>query len=368
MLAVVLALLGCSGDDDGDGATPTTARETSTTAAETTTTTTATPAEESLRLTGECTGVGEVADEGELTYLRDGRVWAAAFDGTGERCIAEYTGDARLAWGGDGDRLLAGERSVLLADGPSDVVGDDLVGLEWSRPTGKALVVRDEEGARRKLSLDGEPPVDLGTLPLDRSELRYHPAGTAIAAIDALSNNVMLVNNRGEDPRWLLASEVADDITDIAFSGSGDLVFVARHDDEWHLHRLQLGEEIVRDLLVASTEVEQVTPSEWDATAVAAARGTCDEPGPLYVQVGDQVRDFTGTAVERGRPVGWTPTGALVVLVGGGCGGDPTSTGDLYVVHTTEPVLVAEDVETAAVRAVLPPPPPPPPAIMPAPA
>jgi hypothetical protein len=365
-LLLLLSLLGCSGDDDDAASSTTSERQMSTTSGDITTSTTAAEREESLRLTRECAGIDAFSDT-QLSWIADGRIWVAGTSGDQRRCVAEFDGDARLQWGGAGDRLFAGDRSVLLADGPKDILGDDDIAQGWSRPTGRALVVRRGD-AMHKLSLEGEPPIELPGFALGVVEPLYHPSGTAIAAIEHASNNVVLVNNRGVSPQWVLGTEVADDIDDFAFSAGGDLVFVARHDAEWHLHRLVLGEDVASDVLIASTEIEDVTTSYWDNSAVAASRGTCREPGELYVEIGEEQRDLTGTAVERGVPVGWTPDDDLVVLVGETCEEDGADTGDLYVVSGTDAILVAEGVRAPAVRAVLPPPSPPPPELAPAPA
>lgn len=365
VVALLLVVAACSGDDD-DTSSPTSSPATSeatTSTTEESTTTTTSPVVESIALTDECTGIGALADTDEVTFIQDGRI--VTDDG---RCIAEYTGPSRLSWGGNADRLLAGDRSVLLADGPSDVVEGELEAVGWSRPTGKAIVVRNDEDELSKRSLIGEPPLALSGLPLGLRDVEYHPSGTAIAGIEDLGPNVILASNRGEDPRWLLANEPADAITDIAFSADGDLLFVAQHDDQWHLHRLVLGELDVSTEVVADEPIGDISASPLYEGATAAARGTCEEPGALFVEVDGEVRDFTGTDVEHGRPVGWTGGTGLVVLVPDECGEDGPASGDLYVITTLEAELVAEDVGAAAVRLVLPPPPPPPPDIAEAPA
>ena len=336
-VALLLVVAACSGDDGLDTAAPTT---------------TSTPPSTTAAV--ECTGIGAMTGREDITFVRDGHVWTD--DG---RCIADAEDSSRLSWGGNADRLLVGERTVLLVDGPSGVVGHDLEALTWSLPTGTAIVVQNAEEELSKVSLVGDPPISLAGLPLGLRDVTYHPSGTAIAGIEDIGPNVILASNRGEDPRWLLANEPADEVTDIAFSADGDLLFVARHDDEWHLHHLVLGDVEVSDVLVADEPIGDITASPLDEDAWAASRGTCDQPGDLYVEVDGEVRDLSGTVVEHARPIGWTSGTGLVVL---------TCDGDLYLVTTSTPTLVAEGVTSAAVRVVHPPPPAPPPEIDAAPA
>lgn len=366
---MVLALLvgACGDDDDDDAAPPTTA--TTTTTVVTTPTDGGTPdAPESLRLTDECAGIGPVTDA-ELTWIADGRIWASTLDGSDPRCLAEFVGYPSLAWGGEADRLLAGERSVLLESGPVDVVPGDRVAIGWSRPTGRALLARGEDGALSKLSLNDEPRLELA-LPFTTGDVLYHPAGTAIALVSQGSESstppdLLLASNRGDDARWLVANESANRIVDLEFTGDGALLFIAEHGGQWHLHRLVLGSDELETLLETDDPMRSVVASQTVELAVAVDRGRCDDPGPLWASITGDVLELEGTPVERGSPVGWLPSGELVVLVrDAGC--DDT-TGDLYVVGATVE-LVAEDVEAAAVRAPLPPAPPPPPEIEAAPA
>ena len=358
VLAVALVAGGCSGDDD-DAASTTVAPSTTVSSSTTTTTDRAVSLEESLRLTDACPGIGALTGEAELTWIADDRIWAASPDGGEPHCVAEFTGFPALRWGGDADRLAAGERSVLLVSGPAPVVPEDHRVIGWSRPTGRALIARGPDGALTKLSPAGEPRFDL-PLPLTTGDVQYHPAGTAIALVSIQPDSVtppdlLFASNQGEDVRWLVQNESAAAITDVEFSADGALLFTADHGGHWHLHRLVLGTEDLEILLEGPAPLHGLTASPWADGDFAVGRpGGCGDGEGLWVRRGEEVVDLAGTAIASGTPVGWFPNGDLAVIVHpDGCDLPP---GDLYVLTDGGPRLVAEDVGAAAVRAPLPPP------------
>ncbi|HEX4904912.1 MAG TPA: hypothetical protein VFU93_05645 [Acidimicrobiales bacterium] len=371
-VTVLLVTGACSsGDDDETAATTTTTEAPGTTTTEDRPSTTE-PAVESLSLTAECTGIGTLDGDAEISWLSGGRIWTAPASGGEERCVARYAGPSMLQWGGAADRLLAGTHSVLVESGVIDVVPDHVDALAWSRPSGRALLARDAEGATSKLSLVGEPPLDL-QLPFTEGEVLYHPAGTAIALVSdteasSAPPDLLLADNRGEDVRWLVTNESADDIDHLAFTADGALVFTARHGDDLHVHRLVLGSSTVENLLATTGVLGSLVTSPYDDELVALGRTGCTDTASqeLWLHDASTTGDVAATDAAMGDPVGWLPDGGLVVLVhDDGCDDQP---GDLFVVRDGTATLVAADVEAAAVRSQLPPPPPPPPEIEAAPA
>jgi hypothetical protein len=273
-------------------------------------------------------------------------------------------GATALEWGAAGDRALIGERTVVFADGPRSV-GDTrerLVAL--SRPSGRAVVVRRADGGLHKHVFDGDGTVALPAFSGTTDEVEYHPSGTAIVAVEepAGSPKILIASNLGENPRWL-DLETALAVRNVTFAADGDVVFVAEHEmGRQHLHRLDLENGTLEVLLevAASGGLGAVVASPFDEREIAVARGSCAGGwDDLWLSSGTGVGAIASqTWVADGTPVGWLPDGGLVVLTGG-CG----AAGDLYVVAAGVATFVANDVEVAAVRAVLPPPPPPPPDI-----
>jgi hypothetical protein len=367
VVCLVLVAGACSGDDDDDDVTsPTTTERPTTTSTRAVVVTNTTRPSATPAISADCPGIGAFGGAPEITFLRAGRLWAVAADGSGERCLAEYGEFPALAWSGDGSRVLVGLRGVQDAAGPVDLVPDDMEAVGWSRPTGKALLARGSDDILTKLSVDGEPPLPLFGLPPSTREALYHPAGTAIAEIEGGPTNVVLATNRGESPRWLLTNETADDITEIEFTADGDLLLVAKHGTSSHVHRLVLGSEVLETVFERVGDVHSVTASPFaNGDYAFSTDGGCGDERQLHLFRDDEPVDVP-ESVSAGTVAGWLPDGsALVVVRPEGC---DIPDGDLFTVDGTDAQLIAEDVEAAAARAQLPPPPPPPPAIEAAPA
>lgn len=373
VVSVLLVLSACGGGsskkDVATQTTTSTAKPTTTTTTTTSerpeTTTTALPARDEVALTATCPGIGDAPRAAEVTWVKDGKLWSAKVDGSDPHCLLEMDHASGLAWGGTGDRVLAGVHTIVLDDGPHALGAPDERLLTWSRPTGKALIAKKGDDTLEKISVTNDPLIDL--YDAETSEAIYHPAGLSIVmVVPAAGPGVLMTSNTGENPRWVIENETAHAIHDLAFTADGDLLFVAEHDGGQHVHRLNLRTSTLTVLWEAplGEHIGAIAASPWDDTTIATG-SDCHGAGPMHVEVGGKDVDLSGTEVADGEPIGWTPDDSLVVLThpDGDCG-----TGDLYAVTGTTATLIDHGVDAAAVRAVLPPPPPPPPEIEAAPA
>lgn len=369
---MALVVAACGGGDD-EAATPktstTTAKPVTTTTESpaTTSTTEAAPAVDHVAITAGCPGIGPAPSSGEITFIADGELLAAAPDGSPPRCLFE-TSRSVVAWGGAADRVLVGDHTVVLADGPKTVGDDSDRLLSWSRPTGKALLAETADDTLIKYSIDDGATI--GIFEAESTESAYHPAGLSIitAVPQGDRPSLLMTSNTGENPRWIVENETAHAIHDLAFTASGALVFIADHDDgSQHVHQLPLDSE-APDLATLyeprardSVGAVAVSPFHDDWYAVGA---DCTGRAALHVVIESQIADIPA-AIVAAEPIGWMPDGGLFVLTHpDGC----DQPGDLYGFRDGEATLVNRGVDGAAVRAVLPPPPPPPAEIEAAPA
>jgi hypothetical protein len=374
-VAVCVGLLaaGCSSDSKGSSSSTTTFRQRTTSTTSTSLSTTSSVPFGVVRTSTDCPGIGAVPDGVQITWVKDGRLWSADEDGTNRRCLLE-AGVTEMQWGGAADRVLLDDIAVV-GDRVIDVGERRRNTLGFSRPTGKVVLARDDEGALFKLSVEGAPPVKLDTFAnIDSeqgSDVAYHPSGTAIVAAmpRGARPGLLMATNLGEDPRWLVDNETADRIYDVGFTATGAVVFVAHHGDHAHLHELDLTTNALSTVFESpdDEEIKGVATSPWRDGDIAVARAVGADPtqvGAIWVERDGKVVDLTGTAVERSDPVAWLPDGSLLVERFQGnadCCDKPG--GDLYLVKGTTAHLIEHNVQRAAVRAVLPPPPPPPPRI-----
>lgn len=366
VIALLLVLSACGGGS-GKSASPssspsTTSKKTTTTTEGSATTTTTAVDEDHVGITDDCPGIGAAPADGEITYSKDGELWAVEPDGMGAHCLIE-TSAATVAWGGAADRVLAGAHTYVVADGAHEIGDADDRLLGWSRPAGRALLAETADDTLVKYGIDGKPPV--GIFDADSTESAYHPAGLSIVIVVPQGDRpgLLMTSNTGENPRWIVENENAKAIHDIAFGANGELFFIADHDD---------GSQHVHDLVFDSDAPElqswyeppagdtlgAIAASPWDGNIAMGA--DCSGHAALFSYFDGDPRKFPDEVADA-EPIGWLPSGDLVVLTHpDGCG----QPGDVYSVDgsTIAPSahLIAEGVASVAVRAVQPPPPPPP--------
>ena len=341
--AAALAVLatGCtSSSDDADVVAPTTAS-------------TAAPSTGSTSAVS-CRGIGAAPANGGVTWISAGRL----YDESG--CLVDM-GGTTLAWGGKADRVLI-DGTVVLAD--RQVRLFDSAATSLSRPTGTAVLSIRSDGTLQKRELDAPTARDLAIV-RKHEFVVYHPAGRSIVVAGTGGGGgpeLVITDNEGNDAKPLLEIEQATSVGNPVFTASGALLYTADHGDRVDLHRLEIGEDrfTTPDSVPAPGTIDHVVASPFDGGGVAWMKGECRN-AVLRAQRGGVFFETAGTEVGFARPVGWLPDGGLVLLRGPTCGktgdGNP---GILYVWKDGAARRIADNVTTAAVRAVLPPPPDPP--------
>ena len=291
-----------------------------------------------------------------MTWIADGKLASSS------GCLARITGAKTVVgWGGQGDRVVV-DTHLLTATGSVDAFSDGPVVL--SRPTGTALLHVTSDGKLLKREIEGTAAAyDISFMPR-HEEAVYHPAGRHIVSTgtDEDGNAELLIaDNRGRNAQRLLDIEQAERVHNPTFTASGALLYTADHGDHWDLHRLVIGEDTFSTVTTVQAPgiIADVTASPFTGGGVAWTEGRCTSTERPRVRATRDGRFLDLPAdVERARPVAWLPDGSLVANDRRGC--EPDSPGTLYVVGAEASTKVADNVTSAAVRALLPPPPTPP--------
>lgn len=319
-----------------------------------------------FEVVGDCTGLRKPRGA-QLSFVSGDKLLLARPGETVARCALEIDGTSDLEWGPKGDRVHFGDLRRYDGDRITSPDGEP-ESVSWSRPTGTSLVFVSE-GRLMKVEAFGNDPVDISFL-ADHDEVVYHPAGTHVAVAgtdDDGTYGVWLATNVGKEPQLLAVGEDARRIFSLVFGHDGTtLYYAAEHDDHHDVHALRLAlkdaEGRTRDaklntLESSPGEMGDVVVSEFREDRVAYTVGSCAEGKQTRVWNG-RSRDLGGVLAERStQPLGWLPTGGLLVLArDSGCTGE----GTLYLWRSRETKRLAAGVSAAGVRAVLPPPPNPP--------
>jgi hypothetical protein len=311
-----------------------------------------------------------VPPEGQITYFEDYELRAAEPTGEQETCLAAV--NRRLArsvvspvWNARGDSVLLGNHALS----PSGELTEALTDRErdipqWSRPSGTSVVYLSD-GRVMKRSSRGGDAIDISFL--ERHDaVTYHPSGTHIATSGEDDNGdfgLYLATNVGTEPQLLASGEAARFIVNLQFTEDGRyLYYSAQHGPrEWHLHRLGIGRNAVLETLAVAHENFDYAVSPFKPKAVAwFVSGDCaaGETGSFEVR-GQTLKLSVDQRSANVRPVGWLPSGELVVLASTtGC--STAQPGNVYVLSKDQdPILIQEENYGAvSIRAKMPPPPP----------
>jgi hypothetical protein len=344
---VVLALFGsaCSSDSSREGSN-TTAR----------------------RLPTRCHGLKRISEAAEVTFVSGDRLYAATAKGSRARCISDDVDGDRLAWGGEADRVLIdGDVTRLITPDVGASLSSEQQSTSWSRPTGTSVISVSPGGQLLKTGAAGGEPADISFL-ARHDEAAYHPAGTHIATVGEDRDGtygLFISNNEGRDHQLVAVGESAKRIYNLAFNHQGDtLYYAAEHEDRFDLHSLRVTAQEVGDTGAVESRLGTLYSGPDDITRIVVSEFSAE---PLLAfQTGCRVKMISGAdesalpeslAQANAAPVGWLSDNTLLVLeYDSGCEGP----GRLFAVTSDERTLVAEKVDAAAPRAVLPPPPEPP--------
>ncbi|HEV8572595.1 MAG TPA: hypothetical protein VGR49_06055 [Actinomycetota bacterium] len=319
-----------------------------------------------FQITGGCAGLHKLRGP-QVSFVLGGELYVARRSGNVARCVLEIPQPLDVNWGPEGDRVQFGDLRRYEGDGI--VALDDVAeSVAWSRPTGRAIVYVSE-GRLMKVDAFGDQPIDISFL-ADHDEVVYHPAGTHIAVTGTADDGtygLWLATNVGKDVQLLAIGEDARRIFSLSFAHDGTTIYyAAEHDDHYDVHSLRLAlqdkEGATRNAELgtvdsSSTEMGDVIVSEFAPESVAYTVGSCEEGKTTRVWNGSVTElegELAGLSTE---PVGWLPSGELLVLAReAGCEGD----GTLYAWRPDQATRLVPGVSAAGVRAVLPPPPDPP--------
>lgn len=313
---------------------------------------------------GECTGVGQVAGVGEVTWVARGRLLARPAGAAGApRCVAMVTVPGALEWSGGADRVLLGREALGPDTRRQPVAAAHGARLaRWSRPTGTSVLVVDGAGRLRKVGQEAPDGKEISFLER-HEETIYHPAGRSIVSVGehpGLGYGLYYATNEGTEPRRLVQNEDARRIHSLAWTDSGALLFVAEHGGHTDLHRLELATGRLTTIASRTDGTySAVVASPFRGGGVAYATGDCASGfGPVQVTRGGRTIDVSATPAARAVPVGWLPDGSLVLHGRTSCAVPEPA--PLFLVRDGQVERIDEAAEMVAVRAVLPPPPAPP--------
>ena len=321
-----------------------------------------------------CSGLREL-ERTQISFVSGGKLFVARRSGSLARCVMPVSRPTDLEWGPKADRLHFGD--LRRYDGSRIVsLPGETQSVAWSRPSGRSIVYvagggRDSRGLLMKVEAFGAEPSDISFL-ADHDEAVYHPAGTHVAVTGTARDGtygLWLATNLGEEPQLLAIGEDARRIFSLSFSQDGTTIYyAAQHDHRHDVHSLRLALEDsegkirnaeLKTIQSAPTAMGDVVAPLLGTHRIAYSVGSCVEKKVTRVWDGS-VGELGGRLADLStEPIGWLPTGELLVLArADGC----SRPGTLYAWHVRADRItrLADGVGVAAVRIVLPPPPPPP--------
>jgi hypothetical protein len=301
-----------------------------------------------------------VAARGEITFVRDDKMWGVDDDGT-LRCLVDLSltqTPSRLTWGPAGDRVLLDGDRVTINDSIRDSgFFAENADVEFSAPTGKRTFAVTRDGKLKKREVSNALANEI-TFLSGHTASAYHPAGMQIATAGHLGSidgplSIQLATNEGAGGREIVDASDASQITELRFDYEGTrLFFIGQHDDGWHLNRLDFPGLGLEKMEIFNDQISRLTVSNVDPFAMAVQVGDCSGPATMHAKVFNlRFRDLADddTLGEFATsPVGWLPDGNLIVSAQ-----DSSCTGpvDLWLWNVDKPAqLIVRDVGAAAVR------------------
>jgi len=278
---------------------------------------------------------------------------------TAAGCLVEHDNATTVReWGGEADRVVVDNTVLVAGSSPIELGGDGQLVL--SRPKGTAVLRLTPDGKLLKREILGETWRDISFM-AHHEFAAYHPAGHHVVSSGTNEEGgaeLMIADNEGRDPRRLLTIEDANHVGNPTFTADGALLYVADHEGHVDLHLLNLGDDAFSTLATVTDPggITDVTASPFANGGVAWTEGRCTatESPVLKVRPGTASLSVAGTDAEHTRPVGWLPDGGLVLIDQEDCA--PSARGTLSVLRGATSGVLASNVSSAAVRAVLPPP------------
>jgi dipeptidyl aminopeptidase/acylaminoacyl peptidase len=276
----------------------------------------------------------------------------------------------QLQWSPDSTGVLLGSDQVARGNTvrPSGYLATNN-DVSWSGPKGSSLLATTRTADLVKRDSRTGARTDISFLDEHRRST-YHPAGKAVVSIGRDVNpegdiddlGVFMASNIGTEPKLLITDSSDAELSDIAFSASGNLLFfLARHNNpggiESHVHEYNMSTGELSEAESFVEELSTLTVSAVDES-VAARIGACDKSTPTDILFSQRNEPFRRLRVEvpsvgNGwlQPIGWLPGNRLVYLTRlAGCEGPAgLAVADL---ESRTVSLIASNVSIAATRTV----------------
>lgn len=314
---------------------------------------------------GEPCDLGTTPADGEITVVVDGRLYGVAPETGQARCLVDGVDSTDISWGPQGDRLRIGD---LVVSPEGAITLPPAAGYEWTAPTGMSVMLIEADRLS-KAAVDGTATADITFLDVTDDAV-YHPGGTRVLAIgtdDSGQYGMFMASNTGTDPT-LLAFDEGAVLSEPGWTGAGEPVFVAAHEDgPWHIHKVVVTEDGFLDgpiLEEGGFALDMLMASAHDPLLIGYRRSEAAGQGCLAdgrttvigVDLPAPLSELTS------EPSGWLPRERLVVLsYPGGCG----NPADLWLFSAGfcpgsvyGASLIATSVDGAAARTIAPEPPP----------
>jgi hypothetical protein len=306
------------------------------------------------------TGMGERTSA--ITFTSGGRLYQLEPDGTTQTCLADLSAApaTSLSWSPSGGAVLLDGSRVLDASGTRQTgYRPDNAGVEWSYPTGKALIAPALSDGALLWRAAGDPGSRLDISFLAHTDVAvYHPAGKNVFAVGVDSTGtpgVYVASNRGQNmKRVAVVNDPATKITELAADVSGARLYLL-HDEgtKWEIHSVVFPSLQLTTVFDSAQPLSRLTLGSGPDSPVAAQVGTC--PGDTHTIVATWGTTTVGTGTPLASmstaPIGWLDSDHLVVAARAhGCSG-PASVWVARGDGSAQQVLTS--VEDVAVRSVL---------------
>jgi hypothetical protein len=372
LLALTLLAAACSGSSNPSNS-PTTPSNSPTTPASSSPTSGPTTAQALISsLPSGCNGANPSAAV-TVTFVAQGRAWAAAPDGTGLTCLFKVKDPGPFLWGPRADRVLLGGLQVrgVGSDASRPPASLQPSSVSWSRPTGVAVAFVDPNGKKLEKAFVGGSRVEDVT-PLESGdrfpshaditfqEVVYHPSGRAIgfvmthriegSAIWIDINDAVPGGQAG--PHRLIWSKEGTVFGPIAFGPDGKSLYyvAALKNGTRFITAADLGTAKLRPGLWKDKQnVLQLVPAPGgDAVALDTGTGCADRKAVL-----SRLDETSGSAL---MPSASGPTSVIgwiddsTVLVGEGECNTPMKLWEVGVGTAPTATLVIEGADQGAVR------------------
>jgi hypothetical protein len=306
-----------------------------------------------------CGGDAPSPTSAPVTFVAEGRAWAATADGRRLWCLFEVRRPGPFLWGPRGDRVVLEGLEVRGVGTPvwRPARGIDTVSLAWLGANGNALAFVMPGGLNLASASLGS--IDLRELTPFRGGSTYlavagHPSGEALAFVVRRGGSfeLWMASNVGSAAVRLVGPTRAR-LGPLAFSAGGKALYYGarRPDGSRRLEVFSLAEGRTLDPAWTGERDVLAIVGRRDPAAtqlvVDTGSGCEDRRADLSGLDGGPGRPLLATASQPTSAVGWLDSHRLL-LVEGGCEGPF----DLWLVDVNggEPKPVARGIDRAALR------------------